>query len=136
MKKEVFISTIGMAILPLLVTPISASEHSKGKWSLNQTVDEFGDVTEDSETVIQSTIHGTFSILLNTSACFLSRSFQTSLYIGVTRILCKLFPVISAHLFLLPSSKVLFLLEAYYVKLYTPTSLAYHSNNRAALISY
>lgn len=34
---------------------------SSGPWSSNQTVDEFGDVVEDSKSVVQATFNGTFS---------------------------------------------------------------------------
>ena len=39
----------------------SAEQTKEGVWEINQTVDDFGDVTEDSETYITTTVEGTFS---------------------------------------------------------------------------
>ena len=61
---------IGIATVLITLTSGStfAASDSGKVWTLNQTVDEFGDVTEDSETIIQTSVEGTFSNTATTDA--------------------------------------------------------------------
>ena len=42
-------------------TPSESQEDIYGFWKVQKTVDEFGDVTEDSETVVSTVVDGSFS---------------------------------------------------------------------------
>ena len=60
MRKGLLIAGTIIAAITMCITT-AAAEKTEGEWILEQTVDDFGDVTDDSETVIKTTTSGTFS---------------------------------------------------------------------------
>ncbi len=60
MRKGLLIAGTIIAAITMCITT-AAAEKTEGEWILEQTVDDFGDVTEDSETIVKTTVEGTFS---------------------------------------------------------------------------
>ena len=79
MKKVHFLLVI-IASLVLCGLTVRAEQNADGEWELKYSVDEFGDITDDSETYLVSIVDGSFSNIATNDSDLLVAVFYNPMY--------------------------------------------------------